>query len=562
MVENKNLIIIGVIILIGFLVLQGEPIFEEFSTFQPPETIETGFGHERVCLSSLQLTNDFLGYSISNTGSTLNVKRGGIVLFNAVGDYEDNYILVEHRCNYPDWQDIWTRVYSSNFVNLVNPTVEITEKSVEFWEGSNNNDLILGFISPLSFGNVILDYKFYLPETTEGIRPEREFKKNIQINEGLNEFTINIPQEYVIGDYAIDIRIYSIQERSWGIPRLIIDYPTKIDIFDPIRKEFLIVPRPIFLIKELGETCPDLYKESTTTEHTIICVRDDLKDLPCARLGCPVTEDYTYACGSDGLCSEKLFQAFNCKSDLDCKSLGLDKCHTDTGVCYEEKIFVELMQCSQDSDCGTPCYGITPKCISNKCEWSGECIIEEIPQGVSLVNFKVIEVSSGTFSLEYPKLVEKGVLIVSLPLDTVYDPDEEIDYLDIELNINNELKLPIRMSRLQNSFSTTQELNFRRDFFRSSGNTITVKRGGKNIGFNLKLYERHLCEKDTDVYCPITKSVGICIDYLPVCEGVKSTEDSEVVGTTETIDGGESPSTGTILLIIGGLGILFYLTKR
>ena len=74
-----------------------------------------------------------------------------------------------------------------------------------------------------------------------------------------------------------------------------------------MKKDFLIVPRPIYLILQKGEVCPDLYIEDTTTENTLICVREDLRELGCIRLGVPVDEVYSYTCTSTGIPAEIIF---------------------------------------------------------------------------------------------------------------------------------------------------------------------------------------------------------------------------------------------------------------
>ncbi len=518
--KGTNLLITSIFLFIlsglttaGILSVQETAIID-FPSKSP--VIDT-FGHSNSCLrNEWNFPADFMGYSITiqeipQIGEKLSVNNQVYSI-----SFSDSYIDANYLCESNE-RESSLRISNKKYQNIVDPTVKITEKSTEFWEGSNNNDLTVSFNSPISFSKVVLFYKFYLPQTVAGDRPTIEFKRDIQITNGLNEFTINIPQNFVTGEYAVDIRFYTIQISTKFLEQ--ISEEVKIDIIEPVRKLFIIVPPRPYLVVALDENCPDTYLFEINTENTKICKHKNYEKLACNVLGVPIVEDYNYVCGSNGLPVEVLWQPFNCESNLDCQSIGLDKCQESTGVCYEEVAFEVLVevQCTENSQLHIPCRGVIASCIDNKIVYDGECLIEESPQSVSLIDFKAINIVSSPFNLEFPRLITKGIITSSLPLSTM-DNLEETESINVELIINKEFKANLRYDKKEDSFKASQELNFRNNFFEKSGNTISLTRDGEEIGFNLRLFEKHLCLKNEDVYCPVSKSAGKCVDFTPICE--------------------------------------------
>jgi len=139
-----------------------------------------------------------------------------------------------------------------------------------------------------------------------------------------------------------------------------------------VEKTIMIVPKPLFL--DLAEgVCPLGYEIS---EDGTFCVRDDISDLSCVLTGCPTIDDVPYACSSSGLCEQTIFIQGQCTSDQECIELtgGIaNKCDIPSGLCFNERIFTEFVQCEIASDCVTPCQGVTSQCVSSFCQYDGFC---------------------------------------------------------------------------------------------------------------------------------------------------------------------------------------------
>jgi len=182
---------------------------------------------------------------------------------------------------------------------------------------------------------------------------------NLEIGKN-NEFTFTLPSNLVVSEYT-----------AKAVPVIADNFA-----IDAIAtRRFLINPSTIYKTVQPGQSCPDGYVFSTDT----VCVRSDLSDLSCVQLGCPVTIDKTYSCSSSGLCVEEVFQATGCTSDSQCESGQV--CDVNSGVCYNQKVITEILQCTAPSDCASPCIGINIICsLNNKCVYDGVCGVITEPE--------------------------------------------------------------------------------------------------------------------------------------------------------------------------------------
>ena len=141
-----------------------------------------------------------------------------------------------------------------------------------------------------------------------------------------------------------------------------------------VTKEYLINPQPIWLSANLG-ACPEGYTYQFGSD---LCIRDDILDnqLSCMQLGCPVVDEHEYSCSSAGICVETVYTQKNCTADSDCPDIA--KCDVGSGLCIDEKIFNQILQCDTSSDCPNPCQGKSITCNQGNCEYDGECSITEV----------------------------------------------------------------------------------------------------------------------------------------------------------------------------------------
>ncbi len=138
----------------------------------------------------------------------------------------------------------------------------------------------------------------------------------------------------------------------------------------------MINPNPIYLTGRdcTVSGCPSGYYCQTESK---LCIRDDLKNLGCMQLGCPVTPDKTYECTSAGVCAEIVYVYKDCKSDPNVCPSGTT-CDQNSGVCIKTEIFKDVVQCTTAADCYVPCKGVVTTCENNRCQYSGECEITEV----------------------------------------------------------------------------------------------------------------------------------------------------------------------------------------
>lgn len=146
-----------------------------------------------------------------------------------------------------------------------------------------------------------------------------------------------------------------------------------------------IFPRPLY-IEKLNKECVEGYVSYFNESY---CIRDDIKELSCVILGCPVVNNIAYECTSAGICAQTVFQLKDCKYDEesfnklnDSAKLNINlreicstdsTCDIDSGLCVKSEIFKEIIQCKMKEDCLTLCEGRRADCVNNKCVYSGEC---------------------------------------------------------------------------------------------------------------------------------------------------------------------------------------------
>lgn len=92
------------------------------------------------------------------------------------------------------------------------------------------------------------------------------------------------------------------------------------------------------------------------------------------------------------------FVELSCNSDSDCvNDLSSDYyCEKDTGFCVIKEVVektaffkeIETVQCQADTDCASPCSGVTTSCVDKLCQYEGQCDKQVVTE--------VVEVDSGS----------------------------------------------------------------------------------------------------------------------------------------------------------------------
>lgn len=148
-----------------------------------------------------------------------------------------------------------------------------------------------------------------------------------------------------------------------------------------------VSPSPIYLPLSPGESCPNGY---TANPERTFCIRDDIRNLTCSILGCPIVNGVPYQCTSSGGCSQTIFINLQCEQDPQSfANLNASQqqavnpnaicpqgttCDLGTGLCILSQIFNQIIQCQEASNCPIPCEGKTPICTeNNRCDYVGEC---------------------------------------------------------------------------------------------------------------------------------------------------------------------------------------------
>lgn len=217
----------------------------------------------------------------------------------------------------------------------------------------------------------------------------------------------NIPQEFIfdlgqlpVGEYKLYVVFAEANGQAAcraGIPscsfRSLFDGLSQILVVN-----FLVNPKPLTLFTFDGASCVAGYNLNNPAEDPnsdgicdalegargCTCVRDDVTNLACSRLGCPIDIDFSYSCGSDGFCSEVVFFDKRCTIDLDCGE-GFS-CNPSSGRCYNTEIIKEFLQCTPGDL--TVCQNLNCKdlngnnvaaigCdVNNLCIYSGQCDVQ------------------------------------------------------------------------------------------------------------------------------------------------------------------------------------------
>lgn len=211
-----------------------------------------------------------------------------------------------------------------------------------------------------------------------------DLSRNVNVNPGSNEYQIELPVGLEIQKYNLNY-FFSIWHPNFiqglqGTPPCTLgsDYNTlgqcgAIKLTEIQTESFIIAPKPLTLSKNPDQTCIEGYEPQVVGNliSDTVCVRNDLSELPCMVIGCPMTLDKTYLCSSSGMCVEEIYQATGCEMDTDCDEG--QRCNIETGVCWSEVVYENIIQCSTSEDCSIPCSGITVDCVNNECVWEGEC---------------------------------------------------------------------------------------------------------------------------------------------------------------------------------------------
>jgi len=91
--------------------------------------------------------------------------------------------------------------------------------------------------------------------------------------------------------------------------------------FDTDWQIVVINPKPLYLPVPLYG-CDSLGGYQLNEDETF-CIRDDIADLSCMQIGCPIIEglENDYFCTSAGICAEMVYK-YGCTSDADCEPYG------------------------------------------------------------------------------------------------------------------------------------------------------------------------------------------------------------------------------------------------
>ena len=278
--------------------------------------------------------------------------------------------------------------FSNNFnsIDLTDTIVLQKIYSQQLFEGDVNNKIYVSFDSKEDVDAVAYAYTL-IEGVDRSVLSMEDLHKPVKIVEGRNVIDFIVPDYLLQGTYYFYVTF--VKNSGYTSPGVIgragnddyfgsctqTLYPALQD--NIWKQKFLLHAKSMYYRVDLdtGEICPDSYEPQFSGDN--LCVRDDLMDLGCMQLGCPVTVDYTYECTSSGLCAETVYKASGCKDDVDCEDSA--KCDVETGVCWNEKVYENIIyrQCEPEtvtSDCPVPCEGITTNCVDNRCVWNGECV--------------------------------------------------------------------------------------------------------------------------------------------------------------------------------------------
>lgn len=207
----------------------------------------------------------------------------------------------------------------------------------------------------------------------------RNLKRTYTLQLGQNNMNFQVPID-LIEDENYYLFVTMLDPKKWESSRLIGSqiqcvFNQQMQIMKLEKLPFTIMPKPIYFNKQPNQQCPIGYSESETA--STLCIRDDLKDLPCFKLKSPITVNYTYACGSDGQFVQIVYVPQNCPSNP-CQT-GFT-CEVTSGTCIASQIYDEIFnQCQSATDCPNLCSNIGSsqiECNNNRCEYDNVCTVD------------------------------------------------------------------------------------------------------------------------------------------------------------------------------------------
>jgi hypothetical protein len=125
-----------------------------------------------------------------------------------------------------------------------------------------------------------------------------------------------------------------------------------VNSFDTDWQRVVVNPKPLYLPVPESGSCASLGGYELNKDRTF-CIRNDIKNLGCMQVGCPVFENLTneYFCTSSGICAEMVYEA-GCRNDSDCEDF--------EAVClqsaFEEKFCVKTEIQEVLEDIPSPVY--------------------------------------------------------------------------------------------------------------------------------------------------------------------------------------------------------------
>ncbi len=271
------------------------------------------------------------------------------------------------------------------FVSNDSFLIDVTTPEAYYIQGKDINleVSITNNLYSISSANLIMNYKVptIIGESTKTI------EKNVTLNLGLNKFTYTIPTNKATEVLQVQpiLEIYyptnKLSGLNYNFPELNILKNVPINSYSRLKlgevqgewKNIMIVPQPIYINQTIdcnSVSCPTNYN---CQKSSGLCIRTDIVDnnVTCMQIGCPIIEGHNYYCTSSGICAETIFINKKCKNDTDCHASTL--CDVNSGLCIEEHLYKEIIQCNSDLDCVKPCSGITSTCINDRCSYVGEC---------------------------------------------------------------------------------------------------------------------------------------------------------------------------------------------
>lgn len=216
----------------------------------------------------------------------------------------------------------------------------------------------------------------------------------VNLKKGINSFFVDVPTsesgeltlraQLGYTTYNRGIKLSGSLDEADGINKstaggfLWAIYDLRVIPDDIVEKKILLSENPIYFQPNQDcniEGCPSEY----VCQDSGLCVRSDIieKDLPCQVLGCPVTDNKQYECSSSGVCVETIYQFLGCKEPTEddpgvpCPNGFV--CDESIGVCLNNVVATELLQCDTASDCQKPCNGIAITCDEGFCHYDGQC---------------------------------------------------------------------------------------------------------------------------------------------------------------------------------------------